>query len=180
MGSGGSFCVASASFSGNVIDIELELDRGKPGRGSVVYYHPAHPEGAPSEVEIAATYALNANISVTAPSSLEATYVVSPRDAKGSFVLTVGGQEFRSRPDKVLTGYPGYHGKAEVHQVFDMKRPLLDALAAGGPGRLAYLDDKGATLAQVDLTFAPTSVIQGAVEKTYPTALAFTQHKGQC
>ena len=172
--------MASATFPGGAIDIELELSSGKPGKGSVVYYHPAHPERALGEVQIAAVYALNADVSVTAPSSLEATDVVNPPEAKGSFVLTVGGQEFTSRPDKVLTGYPGYHGKVEVHQVFDMKRPLLDALASGGSGRLAYLDDKKAILGQVDLTFAPTTVIQGAVEKTYPTALAYAKHKGQC
>lgn len=175
----GSFCAATASFSGSTIAIELNIDHsGKPAKGSQVDYQPSGGQG---ELRIVAVYPLKADRSVTAPSSLRATSRVSPSDAKGSFVLTLAGQEFRSsRPGMVLTGDPEWRGKVEVEQAFEMQGPLVEALASGGVGHLAYLDKMGLPLAQADLSFASATVIQGAVEKTYPTALAFTTSKGQC
>jgi hypothetical protein len=103
------------------------------------------------------------------------------REPGASGVLTIGEQQFKSsRLGTVFAGDPRYHGKAEVTQSFDMHGPLLDALTAGGPSRLAYLDSKGATVAQADLAFASGTVIQGAVEKTFPTALALATKKSQC
>jgi hypothetical protein len=180
-GTRGSYCAATAAFSGNEMSIELYVDRkGEPQKGSMVYYSPA---GTTDALFMHVWYPLDVGHppQLASPARLDAQVQVNSNQTRGGFTLTVGGQAFRSfGPVIVSSGTPGAHGKVEVHQQFEMTKTLIDALASGGPGRLAYLDNKGMTVAQVDLSFASTAIIQGAAEKTYPTAVAFATNKAQC
>lgn len=179
LGPGPSICMATASFAGSTVSIHLNVDRsGNPANESRVVYS---PKGSHDGLSITVAYPLKADRSVDAPFSLLARAIVTQREAGGSFVLTVGEQKFRSVPmGTVFSGDPRYHGKVEVTQSFEMKAPLIDALAKGGPARLAYLDSKRNAGADADLSFAPKASIQGAVEKAYPTALKLAAAKGQC
>ncbi len=171
-------CVASAAFSGNSISMNLTVDRNeKPARNSSVAYYPA---GIHADLQVLAIYPLNADKSVTAPSYLQASGWISPHDADGRFVLTVGGRDFTFEPGIVRDGAPRWHGKVGVIQNFEAKPPLASALATGGPGRLAFLDNKGTIVTQADLTFATTAAIQGAIDQAYPAALAFATNKTEC
>ena len=177
----GSGCAAIASFSGNITAIDLSVDhRGTPTKSSEVSYQPA---GGRDDLQVTVIYPFNVDLmpQIAPPSYLQARARVSPSEAGGSLVLTVGGQDFRSsEPQTLLSGVPEWRGKVSVEQVFQMSLPLVDALAAGGPGRLAYLDSRGATLVQTDLSFAPRALIQVAVDKSYPSALRFATRKAAC
>jgi hypothetical protein len=178
VGPGPSVCTATAAFSRGSVSLHLNLaPDGAVAAGSTAAYRPA---GVLDALSIAAVSPLGADRGASPVAVLTATATVLRIHAQGRFVLTVGGQEFRSSaPGVAFTGDPRLNGKAQVRQDFALSGPLRDALAAGGAGRLAYLD-AGAVLAQTDLSFAPAAVIQGVIDKTYPTALAIAGDKGRC
>jgi hypothetical protein len=175
-------CAAIASFSGHSTKIELNLGlTGKPIKGSHVYYEPA---GQRADMKLSVEYPMAADRmpEVTAPSFLEAVALVNPDQETGVFILTVGGQRFKSTlPGTVLLPYRDeWHGKVTRVQHFELSKPLQDALATGGPGQLIWVGRDGAAIAQVELSFASKAVIQSAVDKSYPTALFFAAHKDKC
>jgi hypothetical protein len=173
-----SACTGGASFSGHKILFDLYgvNSNGSPAAGSHVQYYPA---GLPKDLEISAVYRLDHDRTISGPIQMFATVRVDRAQAKGRFVLTVDGLDFTS-------DWPGSvsqeaEGKADVMQAFRLKKPLATALATGGPARLAFVDSKGSSVFQADITFAPPAGIQDAVGKAYPAAATFyTKKDAQC
>jgi len=175
-------CSAIASFSGHSTEILLSLSMsGKPIKESIVEYKPA---GGRDDIWVAIQYPMTVD---RMPELAPPIYVIAharvrPGQESGIFVLTFGGQKSRSTgTGTVLLEYRHeWGGKNEIGHQLELTKPLLDALATGGPGQLTWFDPNGVAIAHAELSFASKAAIQSAVDQSYPTALAYATHKAKC